>query len=1748
MAVRVSTLPEGFTIQESSEPPAGFTINEGPPPGFTIDEEPREFRANFIDEVFGRQDPGNIAIGEGDPTSLERAEALPKDFTTGVLRVFKTIPVAIEDFAASASGRRTIKMPESTAKSMGLQGEQFREFTEPRVVQGPSELGKIIGQKKAREILGATEKSAQDLQGEFDVAIKSIKMSLPESIQEQRGKDIVLKDEEGNISGIDVNIDQLAGVMAESLAFGGGVLAVGRALGGSKTAFGAANSLLVSLDTLEETKNEARDKFLSEGFDPDTANALATEAAHKAVEIIGPVSFVTGRFGEGSAALAPGPAQGITRGAVAGALTELPEEVTQAAAPQLALGEPVVEEKLLTAAVLAPLTGVVHGAAVGGVQGASRVNERRRAIEAEVGRQMANLTAVEKALIRDTETLEQFEQAIERMAAENVPVSRYEEDNPDIAKLSDGLRPNRPNLGKIMRAQDGRLLDEKIGEDTLVEVLTSNVQAIQIQEQTARSALADEQFEVGLISQEEYGDIKEQTALRVREAQEALARERAYLDPLAGVVQEWVNTYNPGMKVYLGAGAIGEVDGTSKLGIGVEGHMISMGQGRYVLQLNPASFHSFGQRDVIDYAIDELQGLSGEPRQNKFFTEDIDVSAFETASVEVLSHEFGHALAVDMASRMDENSRNALYNAWRKDMMTLQNDETMSLRAASRLFQMPSGRGRTLGAKSNFQEFMMQPPEEGQLALDYTTFRDFVANVDKGKLDYVLSFDEWMANQFAKFAGSSPEARDPVSTFFSRVGELLRRFHQRFRDAWAPSSEYSTWIEAMATSVRKGRWNEEMQRASEERNMDALSDSVIMQANRLLSSPDLNLTPETRRSFQQDLDKYGSLVKWGYTLVQLGRLNPHIQHLQNYIAAVKQWWVDKSRWGDRADTRLKEWRALGKDQGQRLARYVLDVTQESSRLGRKLTQDELQRINRRPHNQLTDASLGVFRDMQGDFGAALDAVHQVLNASAARAFTGNPRGLDQELARIQEDMDKLRNRDYFPLSRFGNYTVRVFANEQQVVGDRVYNPGDTIIFETYDSVKQQRQRMGELRRQYPRQAVGGAVLDETTQTFAGMPQALVERMLAMDELQLTEDQRAIMKEISHEMSPAQSYKKHLLKRSGTLGFSLDSMRGYASYFMHFSNHIARMQNSQAMRDAIAGMSEDVIAIQNQGQDATKRAQMRNHLAKHNEYIMNPGNELANLRALGFLWYLGANIKSAFVNLTQVPLVTYPYLAARKAINSGPAGVRDAKALQQITKAYKDVSLSIMEGRGLNADEVTMVDTLKERGIIDESLAMDLAALAEGSTLQRVLPGAFGKTARAQRMIRDTSYYAAWLFQSAEKFNRRITAVAAYRMGRDNGLDHDQALEEAHLAVETTQFEYARWNRARFMQGKKGVIFLFWQYLQNALHFATHDPGAIRYLIMLGLASGLTGLPFMEDILDLLDKSATKLKQATGMKNPKVESRLVLREFIEGLGADPNLVLNGVASEYGLGPLHLFELAGIPVPNVDITGSLSMGELVPGLNLLTDTTADTNRLIVEGAKDVAGAALNIPIVMYQTANDKNPDNWKKIERVLPTALSNISKAIRRNVRGAETQTSGARLVDVDGELIEYDPGDPGQLVESIAQGMGFAPSRVNKAREVNHTAREFTAYYEGRRRMLMAQLDYVRQLEDKEGIADVKKAIRDYNQTVPHPSLRLNSASILRSLRQRQRARVREEKGLPRSRRNIPSTQDIRRSYDTDPAN
>jgi hypothetical protein len=94
---------------------------------------------------------------------------------------------------------------------------------------------------------------------------------------------------------------------------------------------------------------------------------------------------------------------------------------------------------------------------------------------------------------------------------------------------------------------------------------------------------------------------------------------------------------------------------------------------------------------------------------------------------------------------------------------------------------------------------------------------------------------------------------------------------------------------------------------------------------------------------------------------------------------------------------------------------------------------------------------------------------------------------------------------------------------------------------------------------------------------------------------------------------------------------------------------------------------------------------------------------------------------------------------------------------------------------------------------------------------------------------------------------------------------------------------------------------------------------------------LTGEPFADDLIKLVDFSGSYIKKAFFKdKDPRTDTDKAFRDLFVELGADPNLLMDGLAGN-SMGFPYLGRALGMDLPSMDFSNSLSMGRIVPGLD-------------------------------------------------------------------------------------------------------------------------------------------------------------------------------------------------------------------------
>lgn len=527
------------------------------------------------------------------------------------------------------------------------------------------------------------------------------------------------------------------------------------------------------------------------------------------------------------------------------------------------------------------------------------------------------------------------------------------------------------------------------------------------------------------------------------------------------------------------------------------------------------------------------------------------------------------------------------------------------------------------------------------------------------------------------------------------------------------------------------------------------------------------------------------------------------------------------------------------DAVQMLKQARADVRRlEKDEVGAQKALEGLALLNRR-FAKLPDAAQRVYRKARDDYRAHFGQVRDALAERLARA------GQDAEtVRRLKERFDNELGGVYFPLARFGDYLV--------VVKDADGNSVNVSRAETLSEAEKLRDALKAdfgagfkvspvmKSRDYiqSRDAVSGGFMKELGEAVG---------MLDLDSAQQAQLNDTLTQLYLNAL-PDTSWAKHGIHRKGVPGFSDDARRAYAQNMGSGANYLAKLRYADRMAEQLDVMQDFVDGRKyEEGFNQRQLQRVADEMRKRHEAVMNPNpSKLAQaLTGFGFLWMMGMSPASAIVNLSQTAMVAYPVMAAKWGY---------ADAARELLRASKQIGLKVGEKfntieDSLNEDEKAAFQKAVDYGVIDLSQAHDLAGVANGD------PGLAGS---AWQKVMDK---ASWLFHHAEKFNRQVTFVAAYRLAKRAGADSEAAFEQAKKATYDGHFDYAAQNRPRFMMGNVAkVVFLFKQYSQNILYAL----GRNAYLAFKGdkearktlagllvshaMASGILGLPFVSTLL------------------------------------------------------------------------------------------------------------------------------------------------------------------------------------------------------------------------------------------------------------------------------------------------------------
>lgn len=684
---------------------------------------------------------------------------------------------------------------------------------------------------------------------------------------------------------------------------------------------------------------------------------------------------------------------------------------------------------------------------------------------------------------------------------------------------------------------------------------------------------------------------------------------------------------------------------------------------------------------------------------------------------------------------------------------------------------------------------------------------------------------------------------------------------------------------------------------------------------------------------------------------------------------------------------------------------------------------------------------------------------------------------------------------YFPLQRFGKYVV-VAKN----------NKGEVLSVSRAETLSEAHKLREVLLTEYPGSNVLEPKLDkEFNAARDGVGRGFMTTLFnELGSLGLNAQRQTELEDILGQLYlkslPDLSYAKHSIHRKGTAGFSQDARRAFAQNMFHGGSYLAKLRYKDQLEEMLDGMQKHANDEFNAGKGYDQRVaqQVIEEMNKRHEKMMQANSHPLStaLTSLGFLYYLGLSPASAAVNTLQTVLVAYPQMGAKWGYDK--AGAALAKASDDFRKgvSIKGINPKNWENdiaKILKGDELKAYEEAVRRGVIDVTMAHDLAGIAQGED-----SGVMWK-------LRPIMRVASTLFHNAERFNREVTFIAAYRLARDSGSMHDQAFEQAMNSTYKGHFDYSSGNRPRIMQGNIAkVILLFKQFGQNMIYTLARTahqslkgetPEARReaqralagIVGMHTVFAGVMGLPLVGPILVMASMLGSD-------DDEPWDAEAALRNALaDALGTKTSEVLMKGASRFG--PADLSGRVGINnllLPDVqdglegkDFSDAMVMSALGPVVGILTNT--------FKGLAEMGQG-----------------HGMRGVETMSPVFLRSPLRSIRYATEGAQDKT-GVMIKDDVGKL------------SLAAQAFGFSPSEVRLATEGRSAIYSHTKRLDKRRTELMT--DYVRaiQRDDADGQKELWAEIQEFNQK--NPSRRISRVQAMQSLRQREKRVTQAEHGI-----------------------
>jgi hypothetical protein len=686
---------------------------------------------------------------------------------------------------------------------------------------------------------------------------------------------------------------------------------------------------------------------------------------------------------------------------------------------------------------------------------------------------------------------------------------------------------------------------------------------------------------------------------------------------------------------------------------------------------------------------------------------------------------------------------------------------------------------------------------------------------------------------------------------------------------------------------------------------------------------------------------------------------------------------------------------------------------------------------------------------------------------------------------------QLIEQGYVPERRYGDHVVHVTVQ----VKDKAGNPKPlTLVREQFETEAEARARQA----QYDSVFEGDAAFKPAYEyKYAAKYDGSLsyQQFLDMARRQGIELTQAERERMARAMVSSDSVRNNrIFRRSNVPGYSKDVYRVLSEFAVTMANKIAYSEFSDAINSAAQGNEVKVMVKQGQptidvardtdlwAQDGEYAGFYRNVADQRIDFVMqrDPGGDWSrNARAAASVYFLGGSMAAGMVQLSSLPMNTVPYLTQHTGYTN---------AFGKVLSAFKDVTTNFAVMR----DIARLKDTSNVMEAVDSIPGLRQAlieAAQDGTVLDTEIyhimgttrGGMLSKSPRVQRAM-DV-----WMapFRMGEQVNRFSTFIAAYKVGVENNLTGNELYTFAQESVYNTQFRYDEANRPALAQNPIwAILFTFKSYPifmseMIVTMFRANPRAGVVMLLSLTAAAGVNGLPFADDLMDLIDTISQRIFGSPF--NSKRAMRNMLKSASEAVvGADMSgLVMNGIVNE---------------MTGLSFASRVGLGNMIPGTRAFT-ADADYKRMVEEVVGPVAsmvGGAVGGAIALTKG----HP--IEALREAAPLAMQNVMKGVEQFQNGYATDRLGRKLIEVNNW-------------EAFVQLGGFSSANLAAAYDMDRIDRQTQAFYKEVQKDFSRAIVKAVQSGDREAVNEAYQAVVEWNTEYPDMPMVINGASLRRQI-------------------------------------